>query len=269
MKMNSPIAENGAPQNFDGFNVNIDTSAQRADIVLHRPPLNVISMRQREELAAVFHALDQDEAVRIIIIKGAGEHFSSGGNIPGFLEMSPEHLSHLADNIAAPSRCSKPVIAEIRGYCFGVGFELSLACDFRIVGESAVFSLPEMRLGMIPGSGGSARLLHMIGITRTKNMVMRAQRIPARQAFQLGFVTECVPDAELGRTTNSLIEELKRFSPLAQRTIKRVLNQGERLSLDGAVELEGAAYGRLRSSEDFQEGVAAFIGKRTPQFIGR
>ncbi len=119
-----------------------------------------------------------------------GEHFSSGGNIKGFLEARPETVSKLAWNIAAPARCSKPVIAANRGFCFGVGFELSLACDFRIVSETGFYALPEQRLGQIPGSGGSARLQKIVGITRTKDIVMRSRRIPAKQAYEWGIATE-------------------------------------------------------------------------------
>jgi 2-oxoglutaroyl-CoA hydrolase len=134
-------------------------------------------------LRLVFEAIDEDPRVRIIVLRAAGEHFSSGGNIRGFLEASPEHVSKLAWNIAAPARCAKPVIAANRGYCFGVGFEISLACDFRIASETCFYALPEQRLGQIPGSGGSARLQKIVGITRTKDIVMRSKRISARQAL--------------------------------------------------------------------------------------
>src|SRR5581483_3728811 len=106
----------------DGFRVVIDAARERADVILDRPPLNVITMAEREELRAAFEALDADEAVRVITLRGAGEHFSSGGEISGFLAASPEHVSRLAWNIAAPARCRKPVVAASRGYCFGVGF---------------------------------------------------------------------------------------------------------------------------------------------------
>lgn len=253
---------------LDGFRVEIDAARERADIVLERPPLNIITMKQRDQFRLVFEALDRDARVRVIVLRAAGENFSSGGRIAGFMEMSAEHVSELADNIAAPERCTKPVIAAVRGYCFGVGFELSLACDFRIASETAQFGLPEMRIGMIPGSGGSARLLHMIGIARTKDMVMRAKRIPGRTAEAWGFVTECVPDKDLETAVDKLCEELRGFSPLAQRTIKAVLNRGQNVSTQGAIELEGQAYGRLRGSADFKEGVDSFVEKRKPTFKG-
>ncbi|MDN3523495.1 enoyl-CoA hydratase/isomerase family protein [Halomonas ramblicola] len=253
---------------FDGFRVQVDVEAERADIILGRPPLNVISMPQRDELRRVFEALDAHEDVRVIVLRAEGEHFSSGGDIKGFLEASPEHVSKLADNVAAPARCSKPVIAANRGYTFGVGLELSLACDFRIASETTLYALPEQKLGQIPGSGGSARLQKTIGITRTKHMVMRAKRVSGEQALDWGFVTECVPDAELESATDALVEELRNFSPLAQRTAKRLINDNEDATLSVAIEMEGHCYSRLRSSRDFREGVEAFHGKRRAIFTG-
>jgi 2-oxoglutaroyl-CoA hydrolase len=253
---------------LDGFRVEVDEARERADIVLDRPPLNVITMPQRDQLRAVFEALDLDDRVRIIVLRAVGEHFSSGGNIKGFMEATPETVSKLAWNIAAPQRCSKPVIAANRGYCFGVGFEISLACDFRLVSETCLYALPEQKLGQIPGSGGSARLQKMVGITRTKDIVMRSRRITARQAYDWGVATECVADDRLETATDALVEELRAFSPLAQRTAKKLLNDTEDASLSVAIELEGHCYSRLRSSEDFREGVEAFHAKRPPQFRG-
>jgi 2-oxoglutaroyl-CoA hydrolase len=256
------------PNAPDGFRVEIDAARARADIVLDRPPLNVISMQAREQLRIAFEALDADDRVRVIVVRAEGEHFSSGGNISGFLEASPEHVSKLAWNVAAPARCSKPVVAAGRGYCFGVGFELSLACDFRLATDTSLYALPEQKLGQIPGSGGSARLQKMVGITRTKDIVMRSRRIPGRQAFDWGVATDCVPDAELERATDALVDELRSFSPLAQRTAKKLLNDTEDSPLSIAIELEGHCYSRLRSSGDFKEGVEAFHSKRRPDFTG-
>jgi 2-oxoglutaroyl-CoA hydrolase len=252
----------------DGFRIEIDAAHERADLVLDRPPLNVITMPEREELRAAFESLDADPAVRIVVVRGVGEHFSSGGEIRGFLEASPEHVSRLAWNIAAPARCSKPVIAASRGYCFGVGFELALACDFRLASETCLYSLPEQRLGQIPGSGGAARLQKMVGITRTKDIVMRSRRLSGRQAYEWGVATECVADAELEAATAALVDELRAFPPLAQRTAKKLINDTEDSTLSLAIELEGANYSRLRSSDDFREGVEAFHAKRKPVFRG-
>jgi 2-oxoglutaroyl-CoA hydrolase len=253
---------------LDRFRVEADVARQRLDIILDRPPLNVITMKQREQLRVAFEAADADNRVRVIVVRAVGEHFSSGGEIRGFLEASPEQVSKLAWNVAAPARCRKPVIAASRGYCFGVGFELVLACDFRLVTESTVYALPEQRLGMIPGSGGAARLQKMVGITRAKDIVMRSRRITGFRAFEWGIATDCVADAELEKATDALVEELCSFAPLAQRTAKKLMNDLEDAPLSLGIELEGQAYGRLRSSDDFREGVEAFEAKRKPSFKG-
>ena len=268
MSAPSPTFSDPRLQKLDGFRVEIDPARERADIVLDRPPLNVIEMGQRDQLRLVFETLDEDARVRVIVLRAVGEHFSSGGNIAGFLAASPEHVSKLAWNIAAPARCAKPVIAANRGYCFGVGFEISLACDFRIVSETCLYALPEQRLGQIPGSGGSARLQKIIGITRTKDIVMRSKRIPAKQAYDWGIATECVPDDKLETATDALVDELRAFSPLAQRTAKTLLNDTEDTNLAAAIELEGHCYSRLRQSDDFREGVEAFHAKRKAVFRG-
>jgi 2-oxoglutaroyl-CoA hydrolase len=254
---------------LDGFKVEIDAAHERADIVLDRPPYNVVSMPQRDQLRLTFETLDEDPRVRVIVVRAEGKDFSSGGNISGFMEASPEQVSKLAWNIAAPARCAKPVIVANRGYCFGVGFELSLACDFRIASETTLYALPEQKLGQIPGSGGSARLQKMVGITRTKDIVMRSRRITARQALQWGIATDCVPDVELEDATDRLVDELRTFSPFAQRTAKKLLNDTEDSTLAIAIELEGHCYSRLRQSDDFKEGVEAFNAKRPPNFVGR
>src|SRR5450759_1796854 len=235
---------------LNGFTVELTARKQRADIIIHRPPLNVIEMAQRDQLRLVFEALDEDERVRVIVLRAVGEHFSSAGNI------------------AAPARCSKPVIVANRGYCFGVGFEISLACDFRIVSETCFYALPEQKLGQIPGSGGSARLQKIVGIARTKDIVMRSKRIPGKQALDWGIATECVTGANLEAATDALVDELLTFSPLAQRTAKKLLNDTEDSTLSIAIELEGHCYSRLRQSDDFREGVEAFHSKRPSKFKG-
>ena len=120
----------------------------------------------------------------------------------------------------------------------------------------------------IPGSGGSARLQKIVGITRTKDIVMRSRRISGQQAYEWGIATECVPDKQLEATTDALADELRAFSPLAQRTAKKLLNDTEDAMLSTAIELEGHCYSRLRQSDDFREGVEAFQAKRPARFKG-
>jgi 2-oxoglutaroyl-CoA hydrolase len=253
----------------DGFRLEGDTARGVATITLDvAGKFNRVSMNARDELRAVFEELDRDDAVRFVVLTGAGETFTAGGDIPGFLQRSAWDVSRLADNVAAPERCSKPVIAALRGYCFGVGLELALACDFRIAADDLQVAFPEVTIGMIPGSGGTQRLARLVGLGRAKDIVMRGRRVSADEALALGLVTEIVPADELETATARLIDELVRHSPLALAMAKRVLNQAYEGPLSQGLELEGLAYGLLQQTHDFREGVESFAEKRKPEFRG-
>jgi 2-oxoglutaroyl-CoA hydrolase len=253
----------------DGFRVERDTERAVATITLDVPgKFNRVSMNARDELRAVFEELDRDETIRFVVIAGAGGAFTAGGDIPGFLERSAWAVSRLADNVAAPERCTKPVIAALQGYCFGVGLELALACDFRVAADDLQLAFPEVTIGMIPGSGGTQRLARLVGLGRAKDIVMRGRRVAAEEALALGLVTEVVPADELDGTVTRLVGELSRHSPLALAMAKRVLNQAYEGPLSQGLVLEGLAYGMLQRTHDFREGVESFAEKRKPQFRG-
>ncbi len=256
---------------YDGFRVARDEARGLVTITLDVPEkMNRVSMAAREQLAALYHELGRDPGVRVIVVTGAGDTaFTAGGDIAGFLERDPEHVSRLAWNVAAAERCPKPVIARIRGFCLGVGLELALACDFRIASDDAQLGLPEVGLGMIPGSGGTQRLARLIGLGRAKDVVMRRKRIGAAEALAWGLVSEVVPPAELDAAVERAVDELLALSPLALGMAKRVLNHAYDGPLHLGLELEGLAYGLLRSTHDFREGVEAFGEKREPRFEGR
>jgi 2-oxoglutaroyl-CoA hydrolase len=178
-------------------------------------------------------------------------------------------VSKLAWNVAAPARCSKPVIAAGRGYCFGVGFELSLACDFRLATETTLYALPEQKLGQIPGSGGSARLQKMVGITRTKDIVMRSRRITGRRPTSGAWPPTACPTPSSKRATDALVSECALLADRAAHRQEAAQRHRRLPAVRLAIELEGHCYSRLRSSEDFREGVEAFHSKRKPAFVGR
>jgi 2-oxoglutaroyl-CoA hydrolase len=248
----------------------LERTGDVATITLDLPDkMNRVAIAVRDHLARLFDELGRDDEVRAIVLTGAGDQFTAGGDIPGFLEREPEELSRLAWNVAAPERCPKPVIAKLRGYALGVGLELALACDFRIAADDAELGLPEVKLGMIPGSGGTQRLARLIGLGRAKDMVMRGRRVRAQEALALGLVTEVVPAAELDAAVGRLVDELRPLSPLALAMAKRVLNHAYDGPLPLGLEVEGLAYGLLRSTHDFREGVEAFGDKRPPRFEGR
>lgn len=241
-----------------------------AYLTLDHGKYNIITMETRQVMADHFAEIDADKNVQLVVIKGDGAHFSSGGDIDGFMEVEPVYFTDLGQNITAPSRSPKPVIAAVDGYCFGVGFELALSSDIRIATERSEFALPEMRLGMIPGSGGTQRLARLIGLSRAKYHVMTATRISAQQAGDWGLVAGVLPDrAALEEEVERVVKSMLGYSPMALRTAKEVLDKGVDAPLYSGIELERKAYAMLRSSHDFAEGVAAFGAKRTPKFEGR
>jgi 2-oxoglutaroyl-CoA hydrolase len=256
---------------WDHIRVEKNSERKTATIVLDRPEkMNSLSYIARFHLNQIFEQLNSDDEVRVIIIKGEGtQAFTSGGNIAQFMERSPEELSVLHKNVAAPERSPKPVIAQLQGYTFGVGLEIAMACDFRVASETTLLALPEIKLGMIPGSGGTQRIARIAGLGRAKDMLMRARRIPASEAYQWGLLTMVSPQEELEDAVKNLVDELLQYSPLALRTLKQVLNASQEGPLSAGLEIEGYAYGMLRSTDDFREGVDAFYEKRKPNFTGR
>ncbi len=231
--------------------------------------MNRVPIAARDQLGRLFAELGEDDSVRAVVVTGAGDNFTAGGDIAGFLDRDPEYLSQLAWNVAGAERCPKPVVARIRGYCLGVGLELALACDIRIAADDVQLGLPEVGLGMIPGSGGTQRLARLAGLGRAKDVIMRRKRIAAADALAWGLVSEIVPVDELDAAVEQAIADLLQLSPLALRFAKRVLNQVYDAPLHVGLELEGLAYGLLRSTHDFKEGVEAFVEKRPPRFEGK
>jgi len=255
---------------YDGFRVERDESRGVVTITFDNPAkMNRVPLAARGQLALLFAEMAEDDAVRFVVLTGAGENFTAGGDIAAFMDATPEHLSRLAWNVAAPERFPKPVVARLQGYCLGVGLELALACDFRIAADDVQLGLPEVGLGMIPGSGGTQRLARLVGLGRAKDVVMRRRRIDAQDALAWGLVSEVVARDGLDAAVDRVLTELADLSPLALRVAKRVLNHVYDAPLSVGLELEGFAYGLLRSTQDFREGVEAFGEKRPPKFEGR
>jgi 2-oxoglutaroyl-CoA hydrolase len=167
---------------------------QVAYLTLSNGGYTIVTMEMRAKMAQRFAEIDRDEKVRAVVVRSDGKHFTSGGDIAGFMEVEPFDLTDLGQDITAPARSAKPVIVAVDGYCFGVGLELALSCDIRLATERSEFALPEMNLGMIPGSGGTQRLARLIGLSRAKFHILTATRIKAPQALDWGLVAELYPD---------------------------------------------------------------------------
>ena len=235
-----------------------------------QPRMNTMTVAMRNEFPGIFAGLEADETVRVVIVRGAGgKAFSAGGDVAEFLTLAPADLEMWGDTLTSAERFRKPVVAAIDGYTMGAGLELAVACDFRIATLRSEFAFPEVRLGMIPGSGGTQRALRLIGMTRAKLFMMTGQRITAERAEAWGLITQVVANDKLDEAVNALAGELAERAPLALRTLKMVLNRGADAPLETALELERKAYAWLRSTHDYEEGVKSFVEKRPPKYRGR
>jgi 2-oxoglutaroyl-CoA hydrolase len=254
---------------LDGLRYEVDTGRKIGWLWLDRPPLNIVSYRGRSQIAALIEAFGQDPDVRVVVIRGANGTYTSGGDVKAFPRIERDGMSHLAWNIAAPERCPKPVICVMERYAMGVGLELAMACDIRLATRDTLLALPEVTLGQIPGSGGSQRVARIAGLTRAVDMMMLGRRIPAPEAHAWGLLTRVVEDTSaIDAAIDEVVEKLVSMSPLALKTIKRVLNTAYDTSLSVGLELEGHAYEKLRESPDYKEGIAAFSEKRKAKFTG-
>ena len=249
----------------------VDKNGPVATLWIDRQPkMNTMTVAMRNELPGIFAGLEADEAVRVVVVRGAGgKAFSAGGDVAEFLTLAPADLEMWGDTLTSAERFRKPVVAAIDGYTMGAGLELAVACDFRIATLRSEFAFPEVRLGMIPGSGGTQRALRLIGMTRAKLFMMTGQRITAERAEAWGLITEAVANDTLDEAVSALTAELAERAPLALRTLKMVLNRGADAPLETALELERKAYAWLRSTHDYEEGVKSFVEKRPPKYRGR
>lgn len=255
---------------LDGLRVEVDADKRIGYLILDRPPLNIISYKGRFQIKAIIEEMDRDDDVGVICIRGAGGVFTSGGDVKSFPDIPKNGMSDLHHNIGAPERAAKPVIAALEKYCFGVGFELALACDFRLATKDCLVALPESAIGQMPGSGGSVRVARIAGLTRAKDMVMLGKRIPAPQAKDWGLVTEVADDGDgLTALVEDYAAKLNALAPISLHSLKKVLNSAYDSSLKTALEVEGHSYEKLRWTEDYMEGINSFADKRKAEFKGR
>ncbi|MEA2269126.1 MAG: 2-oxoglutaroyl-CoA hydrolase [Solirubrobacteraceae bacterium] len=241
-----------------------------AVLTISRPDkMNTITWEMRGKVEDHFKVIDRDDDIQVVVIRGEGDVFSPGGDIPGFMELEPEAFIDLGRNLTAPARSPKPVIVAIDGYCLGAGLELSMSCDIRVATRRTQFGQPEIRLGMIPGSGGSQRLARYLGVSRAKYYILTGERFTGEQAHDWGLVASLVEDGDaLDAEVDRIVTTLLGYSPLALRVAKEVIDAGVDGPLATGIELERKAYSLLRATGDFAEGVDAYVAKRKPQFTG-
>jgi 2-oxoglutaroyl-CoA hydrolase len=254
-------------KDLDGLRYDVDVARRVGTLWLDRPPLNVVSYRGRSQINAIMEAFGQDQDVRVVVIRGNNGVYTSGGDVKAFPDIELDGMSELAWNIAAPQRCPKPVICVMEKYAMGVGLELAMACDIRIATKDTLLALPEVTLGQIPGSGGSQRVARIAGLTRAADMMLLGRRVTATEALSWGLVTRVADDAAgLNKVLDEMIATLTGMSALALKTAKRVINTAYDSGLGAGFEIEGHAYEKLRPTQDYKEGIAAFSEKRKPKF---
>jgi enoyl-CoA hydratase/carnithine racemase len=239
---------------------------------INRPQVrNALNMRVRELLTEHFTRLGGDDDVRCIVLTGNEEAFVAGADIGEMAELTPteQMLRRTHLHWRAIASCSKPVIAAVNGYALGGGCELAMHADIIIAGEGAKFGQPEVRVGIMPGAGGTQRLTRAVGKFKAMKMVLTGEPVTAAEAEAMGLVSEVVADAEVLERALKMAERIAAMPPLAVMQIKEVLLAGQDASLETALMLERKAFQMLFDSRDQKEGMKAFAEKRRPRYEGR
>ncbi len=232
---------------------------------------NALSVALRRELIAALQALDADAGVRAIVLAGGPKVFAAGADLAEIGDAGAVDMV-LRDTLSmwmAIGRLQTPWVAAVRGLAFGGGFELALHADVIVAGEGARFGLPEIKVGLMPGGGGTQRLLRLLGRQRTLKLLLTGDALTAAEALALGIVGEVVADDEVDGAAVALAARISAMPPLAVRQIREVVNAGADCPLDAALRLEHKALQLLCASEDKAEGIRAFFEKRAPVFTGR
>ncbi len=244
-------------------------------VTIDNPPVNALNAALLDELSAELARLDADEATRAIVIRGAGERaFVAGADIKEFpsLREAPREggsARGIQKVGAEVEQMRTPVVAALHGFCLGGGLELAMACDLRVAAEEAQLGQPEIKLGLLPGGGGTQRLPRLVGRGRALLMNMTGDPISGSQAYDWGLVERVVPGEQLLDAALELARTIAERSPHAIATIKRLAAETRDLPLAEGLRGEAEAFMRCLASEDGQEGVAAFIEKRQATWTGR
>ena len=250
--------------------IKIEKSEFVGTIIIDRQEVrNALNKATVDELQMAVRELEEDPKLRIIIITGAGEKaFVAGADIKELHERTM--LEALVPGMQKVYReieqSSKVTIAVINGHALGGGFELALACDLRVVANHAKIGLPELNLAIIPGAGGTQRLMRIVGKGRALEMILTGKIIDGQEAERIGLVTQSVESNNLRNVTNQLVESILSKGPLALKLAKMVVNRGQDVDLDTALMLEKLAQTVLFASEEKHEGTQAFLEKRRPNY---
>ena len=266
--MNSASGDRHASANF-----NLERDGRKAILTFTREDrLNALDAQTFQDLLVTLDAIEADHEIGVLILTGRGRAFVAGADINGYIDRTVleyvdfQRLGRLVyDRL---ERLRQPVIAAVNGYALGGGFELVLVADLVVAADSATFGLPEAKLGLLPGGGGTQRLPRLVGRNKAKELLMTADFITAAEACDLGIVNRVVLAEELLPAAHTLADRILQRAPLAVEMAKQLVNDGMEASLATAITQEMGMTATLYATEDAREGIAAFIEKRRPRFAG-
>jgi enoyl-CoA hydratase len=259
----------------DFSNLRLEFADGIATLSIDRPDkLNALNEQTIRELDRAVSEIAADDAARGVIVTGGGEKaFVAGADIAELSKMGPVdgvEVSRLGQRVFRAIELSrKPVIAAVNGFALGGGCELALACHLRIASENAKFGLPEVKLGIIPGYGGSLRLPRIVGKGRALELVLTGEMIDAQEAHRIGLANRVVPQADLIAEARALMSKILRNGPVALGLAIECTTRGMEMSIDDGLALESNLFGLLAATDDMREGMAAFLEKRKAEFVGR
>jgi enoyl-CoA hydratase/3-hydroxyacyl-CoA dehydrogenase len=244
-------------------------------IILNRPHrLNTFNEVLLEELGDMLNTAENDQSVKCVVITGDGDRaFSAGADVSMFQKATPVKTEEACRGgqkiFGKVEEMSKPVIAAINGYALGGGLELALACDFRVAAEHAELGSTEINLGLIPGWGGTQRLVRIVGLAKAKEMLMLGSRLKSDEALRIGLVHKVVHFEKLRDEVRAIAKKLADGPPVAMKYAKHAANFGAQVPLEVGLRLEAALFALVLSTEDSKEGVEALFAKRKPEFKGK
>lgn len=253
--------------------VTCHTAGGVADVRLNRPgKLNALSPASFTRLGEVIQDVTDDPSVSVVVLRGEGRAFAAGADIDTYDGLSEEGFRRLIESsrdvVDRFSECPKPIIAAVHGFALGGGFELVMACDLVVATTKARFGLPEARLGLLPGGGGTQRLPRLVGRLRANELIMTRRILTAQEAFSWGLVNRLCEEPRLDPTIAELIGELRGSAPAALGLAKRLIADAADHDLSDGLTAEGDLTSALIETPDAREGIAAFIEKRDPAFGG-
>ena len=255
-------------------NLIIERAGGVAIVMVNRPKvMNALNLATLDEIQRVMSELAADDAVRVVVLTGAGEKaFVAGADINELASLTPtaaEAQARRGQSVCDDlEQMGKPVVAAINGYALGGGCEIAMACTLRIASDSARIGQPEISLGLIPGYGGTQRLTRLVGSGRALELMLTGQPITADEAWRIGLVNRVVPAADLLGVVQELAQQLAAQAPIAMRYILAAVRDGFGMRLSDGCALEASLFGLAAATEDWREGTSAFLDKRRPRFMG-